>query len=92
MVYFKVTLVRSVIGMPKTTRSIVKSIGLGKRGSTVYQPALPSIAGSIAKIKELVSVEVTEKPLSKAEQRELRKSNPGFTVETARCIKTKPIG
>ncbi|CAH01328.1 mitochondrial 54S ribosomal protein uL30m [Kluyveromyces lactis] len=81
MVFYRITLQRSVIGTPQKTRAVVKSLGLGKRGSVAYQPATPSIAGAVAQIKELVSVELADKALSKAEQRELRKSNPGFTVE-----------
>lgn len=81
MVFYKITLSRSLIGVPHTTRSIVKSLGLGKTGSVVYQRVTPACAGALAKIKELVKVEVTEKKLSKMQQRELRKSNPGFTVE-----------
>lgn len=81
MVFYKITLARSTIGLPKATKSIVKSLGLGKRGSTVYRRVTPSIAGSVTKVKELVDLEVTEKALSKEEQRELRKSNPGFVVE-----------
>ncbi|KAG0685524.1 39S ribosomal protein L33, mitochondrial [Kluyveromyces marxianus] len=81
MVFYRITLRRSVIGTPKKTRAVVESLGLRKRGSIVYQPAIPSIAGAVAQIKELVNVELSDKPISKAEQREMRKSNPGFTVE-----------
>lgn len=81
MVFYRITLQRSIIGTPKKTRAVVKSLGLGKRGSVVYQPASPSIAGAVARVKELVSVELSDIALTKEEQRELRKSNPGFTVE-----------
>ncbi|AJS85283.1 BPK_HP2_G0041380.mRNA.1.CDS.1 [Saccharomyces cerevisiae] len=81
MVFYKVTLRRSLIGVPHTTKSIVKSLGLGKRGSIVYKKVNPAIAGSLAKVKELVKVEVTEHELTPSQQRELRKSNPGFIVE-----------
>lgn len=81
MVFYKITLSRSLIGVPHTTKSIVKSLGLGKTGSIVYQKVTPSCAGALAKVKELVKVEVSENKLSKEEQRELRKSHPGFTVE-----------
>lgn len=80
MVFYRIVLRRSLIGVPKSTKSIVKSLGLGKRGSVIYRKATPACAGSLAKIKELISVEVTENELSKMEQREIRKSNPGFTV------------
>lgn len=81
MVYYKITLVRSLIGTPKTTRAIVRTLGLGKRGSTVYRKVTPAIAGSILKVKELVNVELSETMLTKEEQRNLRKSKPGFEVE-----------
>ncbi|CAB4252969.1 similar to Saccharomyces cerevisiae YMR286W MRPL33 Mitochondrial ribosomal protein of the large subunit [Maudiozyma barnettii] len=81
MVFYKATLVRSLIGMPKVTREIVKTLGFGKRGSVIYREVTPAITGSLLKVKELVKVEVTEQALSKEMQRELRKSNPGFTVE-----------
>lgn len=81
MVFYKITLSRSLIGVPHTTKTIVKSLGLGKRGSMIYRRVTPACAGALAKIKDLVNVEVTENKLSKFEQRELRKSNPGFTVE-----------
>lgn len=81
MVFYKITLVRSLIGTPKATRTIVKTLGLGKRGSTVYRRATPAIAGSILRVKELVDVQLSETSLTKEEQRILRKSNPGFEVE-----------
>ncbi|SCU86650.1 LAFA_0E02190g1_1 [Lachancea sp. 'fantastica'] len=81
MVFYKITLSRSIIGLPQATKNIAASLGLGKTGSVVYRKVSPSIAGSIAKIKEVVSVEVTEQALTPEQQRELRKSNPGFTVE-----------
>ena len=67
--------------MPEISKNIVKSIGLGKRGSVVYRRATPAIAGSIARVKELVSVELSEHMVTKEQERESRKSNPGFIVE-----------
>lgn len=81
MAFYKATLMRSLIGMPKATRTIVKTLGFGKRGSVIYRRITPDITGSLLKVKELVSVEITENALSKPEQRGLRKSNPGYTVE-----------
>ena len=81
MVYYKATLVRSLIGLPQSKRNIVKSLGFHKRGSVIYRRVTPAITGSLLKVKELISVELTDVKLSKEQQRELRKSNPGFTVE-----------
>lgn len=81
MAFYKITLMRSLIGIPHTTKSVVKSIGLGKRGSTVYRRVTPAMAGALVRAKELISVEVTSEALDKQQQRQLRKSNPGFSVE-----------
>ncbi|CAI4035753.1 hypothetical protein SMKI_13G4050 [Saccharomyces mikatae IFO 1815] len=81
MAFYKIALKRSLIGVPHTTKSIVKSLGLGKRGSIVYKRVNPAIAGSLAKVKELVTVKVTKHELTPSQQRVLRMSNPGFVVE-----------
>ncbi|CCE64540.1 hypothetical protein TPHA_0I00330 [Tetrapisispora phaffii CBS 4417] len=86
MVFYKITLARSLIGTPPYIKNVVKAIGLGKRGSVVYREATPAMAGTLAMVKEIVKVEVTENQLSKEQQRELRKSNPGFTVQKRETI------
>ncbi|KAG0306135.1 39S ribosomal protein L33, mitochondrial [Linnemannia gamsii] len=56
--YYKVTQTRSLIGVPKSTIKVLKSLGLGKKiGRPVFQPHEPSAAGKILKVKELVKVE-----------------------------------
>ena len=50
MQYFKITLIRSGIGMPKRVNGVLKALGLHKRMRTVYHPVSPDIAG---KVKEL---------------------------------------
>ncbi|KAG0261483.1 39S ribosomal protein L33, mitochondrial [Mortierella polycephala] len=56
--YFKVTQTRSLIGVPKSTIKVLKSLGLGRRiGRPVFQPHNASAAGKILKVKELVKVE-----------------------------------
>ena len=81
MAFYRATLVRSLIGMPKVTRQIVKTLGFGKRGSIIYKAITPAITGSLLKVKELIKLEVREKSLTRHEERLLRKTNPGFTVE-----------
>ncbi|KAF9366150.1 39S ribosomal protein L33, mitochondrial [Mortierella sp. NVP85] len=56
--YYKVTRTRSLIGVPKATIKVLKSLGLGgKIGRPVFQPHDAAAAGKILKVKELVKVE-----------------------------------
>ncbi|KAF8477535.1 mitochondrial 54S ribosomal protein YmL33 [Kalaharituber pfeilii] len=82
MQYFKVTLLRSGIGMPKRINGILYALGLHKRMRTVYHPVSPDIAGMIMKVKELVSVSEVDYALTRKEQHELRKPPKGYYVET----------
>lgn len=81
MSYFRIQLVKSRIGLPKNRVKIIDSLGFRRRNSVVFHPVNEGTAGAILKLKELVKVEVVDKPISKPEMRELRKSNPGFEVE-----------
>ncbi|KAF8454570.1 ribosomal protein L30-containing protein [Terfezia claveryi] len=81
MQYFKVTLIRSGIGMPKRVNGILQALGLHKRMRTVYHPVSPDIAGMIYKVKELVAVSEVDYKLSQKEQHELRKPPKGYYVE-----------
>ena len=82
MTFFKITLIRSAIGLPRKTQGVLRSLGLRKRMGTVFQPVAPDVAGKIMKIKELVAVSEVEKALTKSEMKALRKPEPGFYVET----------
>ncbi|KAF1811238.1 mitochondrial 54S ribosomal protein YmL33 [Eremomyces bilateralis CBS 781.70] len=82
MAYFKITLMRSAIGLPKPIGGVLKSLGLRKRMATVYQPVRQDVAGKIMAVKELVDVQEVEKPLTNAEMRALRRPDPGFYVES----------
>ena len=81
MAFFKITLRRSAIGLPERTRGVLAALGLRRRMQTVYHPVSPQFAGMIMRVKELVDVHEVDKPLSKAEQKELRKSDPGYFIE-----------
>ncbi|KAK9458356.1 50s ribosomal protein [Dipodascopsis uninucleata] len=81
MSFFKVTMHRSAIGLPKQTHSIIKSLGLRKRGSVVYHNIVPSVAGMILAVKEIVRVELVDKKLTPAEHRATMKSNSGYVIE-----------
>ena len=53
----KVKLVRSPIGRPGKQREILRGMGLGKVGKTVYLENTPEINGMIRKVSHLVSAE-----------------------------------
>ncbi|KAL1590891.1 hypothetical protein WHR41_00480 [Cladosporium halotolerans] len=81
MSFFRVTLMRSAIGLPAKTSGVLKALGLHKRLRTVYHPVSPDIAGQIFAVKELVDVQEVDQRLSKQEMKELRRPESGFWVE-----------
>lgn len=81
MSYFRITLLRSAIGLPRRSTDVLKALGLKKRMGTVFHPVTPSVAGQIMKVKELVSVEEVDRRLTKQEVHLERKPDPGYYVE-----------
>lgn len=81
MTYFRITLLRSAIGLPRRTNDVLKALGLKKRMATVFHPVSPSVAGQIMKVKELVEVQEVEKRLTKQEVHLQRKPDPGYYIE-----------
>lgn len=82
MSFFKITLHRSFIGMPKRTRAVLAALGLHRRGQLVFQPVSADIAGMIMKVKELVKVEEVDRALTKHEVHAQRQPDPGFWIES----------
>ncbi|KAG5520136.1 hypothetical protein PMAC_001212 [Pneumocystis sp. 'macacae'] len=82
MSFFKITLQRSCIGLPKNIKRVLLSLGLRKRLTTVYHDISPITAGKILKVKELVSVEEVEKRLTRQEMHLLRCPSKGYYVES----------
>jgi ribosomal protein L30 len=82
MSYFRITLIRSAIGLPARTGNVLKALGLRKRMATVFHPVTPSVAGQIMKVKELVAVSEVDKPLTKQEVHQARVPDAGFYVES----------
>ncbi|QSL64043.1 hypothetical protein MERGE_000198 [Pneumocystis wakefieldiae] len=80
MGYFKITLQRSSIGLPRNIKRTLLSLGLRKRLSTVYLSISPIIAGKILKVKELVSVEEVDKRLTSIEMKKLRRPDKGWDI------------
>ena len=83
MPYFKITLLRSAIGLPTRTTGVLRALGLRRRMQTVFHPVAQDVAGQIMKVKELVAVSEVDQMQTKAEMREGRRPDPGFYVETA---------
>jgi large subunit ribosomal protein L30 len=57
---WKITLIKSPIGMPEHVKRTVRGLGLRKLQKSVYRVPRNSIAGMIYKIKEMVRVETVE--------------------------------
>ncbi|KAF7505439.1 hypothetical protein GJ744_000766 [Endocarpon pusillum] len=79
--YFRITLMRSAIGLPYKSTGVLKALGLRKRMATVFHPVTPAVAGQIMKVKELVAVREVERPLTKQEVHMERVPDPGFYIE-----------
>jgi large subunit ribosomal protein L30 len=84
MPFFRITLLRSAIGLPEKTHGVLKALGLRKRMTTVYKPVTSEVAGQIMRVKELVDVKEVETALTKDEMRAARRPDPGYYVEQRR--------
>lgn len=74
--YYKVTLARSTIGLPKDYRAAAKTLGLHRLNQSTYHPVSPTTAGLILKLKEIVKVENVEQ----IPTRERTKAERGYKV------------
>lgn len=83
MSFFRITLLRSSIGLPERTRGVLAALGLRRRTQTVFHPVSPQFAGMILKVKELVSVQEVPEALSKMQVKAERTPDAGFYVEKA---------
>ncbi|KAJ5319351.1 hypothetical protein N7541_006279 [Penicillium brevicompactum] len=81
MAFFRITLLRSAIGLPRRSTDVLKALGLKKRMGTVFHAVSPSVAGQIMKVKELVQVEECQYRLTKQEVHLERKPDPGYYLE-----------
>ncbi|KAK3713643.1 39S ribosomal protein L33, mitochondrial [Vermiconidia calcicola] len=79
--YFRITLLRSAIGLAQKTHGVLRALGLRKRLRTVYHPVSPQVAGMVFAVKELVDVQEVDQQLTKDEMKDLRRPDPGFYVE-----------
>jgi large subunit ribosomal protein L30 len=82
MSYFRITLMRSGIGLPKRTQGVLKALGLRRRMKTVFFPVTPEVAGQIMKVKELLAVQEVDKAMTKEELRDERRPDAGYYIES----------
>lgn len=83
--YYKILQKRSVIGMPPTVRKNIEILGLKKRFDISYQKVSSSTAHRLAKVKELVEIELVDEPKTREQLKEERRPNPGFVLVKARA-------
>jgi len=60
--YLKITLIRSLIGFPRSRRKVAKGLGLRKLQSSVVRRESPETLGMVRKLAHVLKVEATEKP------------------------------
>jgi len=82
MPFFRITLLRSAIGLPQKTRGVLQALGLTRRQQTVFYPVSPDVAGQIMRVKELVAVSEVADRMTRAELRQARRPDPGYFVES----------
>ena len=57
----KITLTKGMIGKKETQKKVIKSLGLGKYGSSVVHADSPTIRGMINKVAYMLEVEEVKK-------------------------------
>ena len=80
--FWKVTLMRSGIGLSKRRNDTLVALGLRKRFRTVYKPVNPQIAGLLLRVKELVKLELVNEAETKEDMKAKRKPDKGYVVES----------
>lgn len=78
--YYRITQIRSSIGMPPKTRNTLTSLGLKRRFQVTYVKVDQSSAHQLALVKELVKVELSEEKKTRQEINQERKYKPGFEL------------
>ncbi|KAK5724181.1 39S ribosomal protein L33, mitochondrial [Elasticomyces elasticus] len=67
--FFRITLLRSAIGLPTRTSGVLKAL------------VTQDVAGQVFAVKELVDVQEVDRALSDKEMKQLRQPESGFYVE-----------
>ncbi|CAN3375288.1 large ribosomal subunit protein uL30m [Diutina rugosa] len=78
--YYRITQVRSIIGMPPLVKKNLRALGLSRRFQTVYQRVSPSTANRLVKCKELVTVQLVDETKSAQQLNNESKFQKGFEI------------
>merc|ERR1711939_93715 len=79
--WFKITLMRSSIGLQPSVRATVTALGFKRRMQSVYSKIDQAAVGKILKVKELVKVETLTHQQKREETKpKIRSDNKGYTV------------
>lgn len=81
MSFFKITLVRSAIGLPHKTRGSLRALGLKRRSQTVFHPTGRFVAGILMRVKEIVRVEEVGEAETRDQMKAKRTPEKGFWIE-----------
>jgi len=81
--HFKITLLRSAIGLPQRYRQTLETLGIHRRGRTVFHVHNQVTAGKILRVKELVQVQNVHasEVKTQTEMRRERKAVRGYTIQ-----------
>ncbi|WEJ94493.1 39S ribosomal protein L33, mitochondrial [Yamadazyma tenuis] len=84
--FYKITQLRSTIGMPPVVRKNMEALGLTKRYQIKYQKVSPSTAHRLIKVKELVKVELVDEAKTPAQVAQERKFPKGFQIQKGEAV------
>lgn len=86
---YRIKQTRSTIGLPPVIRANIQSLGLKKRNQIVYQTVTPSTAHKLARVKEIIKVDLVSRRKSPQELAKDRKFASGY--ELIRNGAVKPL-
>ncbi|KAF3986167.1 hypothetical protein FT663_02671 [Candidozyma haemuli var. vulneris] len=78
--FYRITQLRSTIGMPPVTKKNIKALGLRRRNQTVYQRVSAATAHRLRLVKEMVSIDLLKEPeVEESKKLDKPKWAKGFT-------------
>lgn len=86
--FYKITQLRSTIGLPPIIRKNIQALGLKRRNHIIYQKVSPSTAHRLIKVKELVKVELVDEAKTPQQLAAERKFDPGFEIFKGNAVKS----